>query len=126
MSLEDKLYPLLSVYERMPHGLKRAIGPGGATLTCDYTGRERELACDGVLLVTARHPNDALARALKADEAALKRAGILGVTALADALAPSTIQAAVYDGHRYAREIEDPVDPDRAPFKRELAVVTAD
>ncbi len=26
MSLEDKLYPLLSVYERMPHGLKRAIG----------------------------------------------------------------------------------------------------
>ncbi len=26
MSLEDKLYPLLSVYERMPQGLKRAIG----------------------------------------------------------------------------------------------------
>lgn len=26
MSLEDKLYPMLSVYDRMPHGLKRAIG----------------------------------------------------------------------------------------------------
>ena len=26
MSLEDKLYPLLSVYERMPQGLKRTIG----------------------------------------------------------------------------------------------------
>ncbi|MBL9168476.1 MAG: phenylacetate--CoA ligase family protein [Verrucomicrobiales bacterium] len=26
MSLEDKLYPLLAVYERMPQGLKRAIG----------------------------------------------------------------------------------------------------
>jgi phenylacetate-CoA ligase len=26
MSLEDKLYPLLSVYERLPHGLKRGIG----------------------------------------------------------------------------------------------------
>src|SRR5688572_27976843 len=26
MSLEDKLYPLLSVYDRMPRGVKRAIG----------------------------------------------------------------------------------------------------
>jgi phenylacetate-CoA ligase len=26
MSLEDKLYPLLSVYGRMPHGIQRAIG----------------------------------------------------------------------------------------------------
>lgn len=26
MSLEDRLYPLLSVYERLPHGLKRAVG----------------------------------------------------------------------------------------------------
>ena len=103
-----------------------AIGPDGVTLTCDYTGRTRELACDGVLLVTARHPKDALCRELQADAAALRRAGILGVTALGDAVAPSTIAAAVYDGHRYAREIEDPVDPDRAPFRREFAVVTAD
>ncbi|HSH16281.1 MAG TPA: hypothetical protein VLD18_09630, partial [Verrucomicrobiae bacterium] len=26
MSLEDRLYPLLSVYERLPHGVKRAVG----------------------------------------------------------------------------------------------------
>ena len=26
MSLEDKLYPLLSVYERLPRGIKRAVG----------------------------------------------------------------------------------------------------
>lgn len=26
MSLEDRLYPLLSLYERMPHGLKQALG----------------------------------------------------------------------------------------------------
>ena len=26
MSLEDKLYPLLSMYERLPRGIKRAIG----------------------------------------------------------------------------------------------------
>jgi dimethylamine/trimethylamine dehydrogenase len=74
-------------------------------------------------MVTGRLPNDALFQELRSGEAALQRAGIRSVTALADALAPSTIQAAVYDGHRYAREIEDPVDPDMAPFKREFAVV---
>jgi dimethylamine/trimethylamine dehydrogenase len=103
-----------------------AVGPGGVTLTCMYTGRERQVACDGVLMVTARLPNDALVQELRGGEAALQRAGIKSVTALADALAPSTIQAAVYDGHRYAREIEDPVDPDMASFKREFAVVFDD
>jgi dimethylamine/trimethylamine dehydrogenase len=107
----------------MKHALT-AVTTAGALLACEYTGRERTVACDGLLLVTARLPNDALARALKADAAALDRAGIRSVTALADAVAPSTIAAAVYDGHRYAREIEDPVDPDRAPFRREHAVVT--
>ncbi len=103
-----------------------AIGPAGATLTCEYTGRERQVACDGILLVTARLPNDALFQALRGDQGALDRAGIASVTALADAIAPSTIAAAIYDGHRYAREIEAPVDPDRAPFRREFAVVTAE
>ncbi len=106
----------------MKHALT-AVTAAGAVVTCEYTGRERTLACDGLLLVTARLPNDALARDLKADAAALERAGIRSVTALADAVAPSTIAAAVYDGHRYAREIEDPVDPDRAPFRREHATV---
>jgi len=100
-----------------------AVGPGGVTLTCMYTGRERQLDCEGVLMVTARLPNDALFQELCGDPGALQRAGVGSVTALADALAPSTVQAAVYDGHRYAREIEDPVHPDRAPFKREFAVV---
>jgi hypothetical protein len=26
MSLEDKLYPLLSLYDHLPHGLKRSLG----------------------------------------------------------------------------------------------------
>ena len=35
MSLEDRLYPLLTVYERLPHGLKRIIG---STYRCLPTG----------------------------------------------------------------------------------------
>ena len=36
------------------------------TAACTYTGRETEIACDAVLLVTARLPNDGLYRDLKA------------------------------------------------------------
>jgi dimethylamine/trimethylamine dehydrogenase len=39
------------------------------------------------------------------------------VVSIGDCLAPSTIAAAVYAGHRYAREFDQ---PDSVAFKREL------
>jgi dimethylamine/trimethylamine dehydrogenase len=42
-----------------------------------------------------------------------------GLSRIGDCLAPSTIAAAVYDGHRYARELDDPPEPDEVPFRRE-------
>ena len=39
------------------------------------------------------------------------------------ALAPATIAAAVYAGHRYARELDTVVDRDRPPFRREVAAL---
>jgi len=43
-------------------------------------------------------------------------------TAIGDALAPGTIAAAVWDGHRYAQDLDDPAaaDPDRIPYRREI------
>ena len=41
-------------------------------------------------------------------------------TRIGDALAPATIAAAVYSGHRYARELDEVIDPDAVPFEREL------
>ena len=38
---------------------------------------------------------------------------------------PATIAAAVYSGHRYARELDAPV-PEGAPFARELAALAPD
>ena len=38
-------------------------------------------------------------------------------------MAPSTIAAAVYDGHRVAREIDNLPDPDAVPFKRERPLI---
>jgi dimethylamine/trimethylamine dehydrogenase len=39
-----------------------------------------------------------------------------------DAYSPGTIAAAVWDGRRYAEELDaEPADPDEAPFLREVA-----
>ena len=62
---------------------------------------------DSLVLVTARLPNDALAREL-------------GVTAVGDALAPGTIASAVWDGRRYAEELDTPPRGDDLPYKREV------
>jgi dimethylamine/trimethylamine dehydrogenase len=72
-----------------------------------------------VVLITSRQSNDALYHELMADQAALDAAGITSVTRIGDCLAPSTIAAAVYSGHRLAREIDSPPG-DEVPFLREL------
>jgi dimethylamine/trimethylamine dehydrogenase len=86
---------------------------------CVYTRRSRDIPCAAVVTVTARLPNDALCRSLRSDPAAMAAAGIRSVTAIGDSYAPGTIAHAVYAGHRYARELDTAVDPDR-PFAREL------
>ncbi len=96
------------------------IGAGGVTLSCIYTDVPRELAADAVVLVTSRAPETALYDRLDSDTEALAGAGIQTLTRIGDCLAPGTIAAAVYAGHRYARELEDTsLDPDGAPFRRE-------
>jgi len=55
----------------------------------------------------------------------LIRAGIKSVTRIGDCLAPGTIAAAVYSGHRHARELDEPV-PDGVPFRRELPLLADD
>jgi len=71
------------------------------------------------MTVTSRLPNAALADALEASPDALAAAGIVSVTSIGDCWAPSTIAAAVYAGHRYAREFDWPQN-DAVAFHREL------
>jgi dimethylamine/trimethylamine dehydrogenase len=103
------------------HGLV-AAGPGGVQLSCAYTEREMTLEVDALVLVTARLPNDDLALALAAAE------GGPEVRAVGDALAPGTIAAAVWDGRRYAEDLQDALaaDGDRVPFRREIIALRAD
>ncbi|GIK98998.1 MAG: methylamine [Alphaproteobacteria bacterium] len=99
-----------------------------AELACVYTGRRSAIPCASVVTLTGRLPEEALYRDLRADEAALRAAGITSVTAIGDALAPSTIAAAVYAGHRAARELdaaEDDLCRAEVPFRRELPLGAA-
>jgi len=72
-----------------------------------------------LVMVTSRRPNNGLYLMLTQDSAKLAAAGIASVSAIGDCSNPSTIAAAVYDGHRAARELDaPPADPDM-PFRRE-------
>jgi dimethylamine/trimethylamine dehydrogenase len=99
------------------------IGEGSVELACVFTGRRSSVPCATLVMVTSRLPADGVYRALLEDAAALSAAGIESVTAIGDCLAPSTIAAAVYAGHRYARELDEPA-VEGAPFLREFPALS--
>jgi dimethylamine/trimethylamine dehydrogenase len=83
------------------------IGGDSAVLESIHTGDTREVAASGVVMVTSRTPQDALYFALS-DRVSIKRIG--------DCDAPATIARAVYAGHLYAREMDEPKE---LAFQRE-------
>ena len=90
---------------------------------CNLTGEEHSLPIASLVLVTARLPTNELYFGVAgADEERLETLSF-GLNRIGDCLAPSTIAAAVYDGHRYARELDDPPEPDGVPFRREYTVI---
>ncbi len=100
-----------------------AVASSHVRVACAYTGRERELPADSVVLVTARLPNDELYLELNAQTEAWADAGIATVAAIGDAWSPSTIAAAVWEGRRYAEELDGPAAGDTVPFLREIVAL---
>lgn len=94
-------------------------------LACTYTGRTEEVAYGSLVLVTSRLPNDRVYGDLEGRRAEWDASGIRSVRLIGDAQAPGTIAAAVYAGHRAARELDETVDLDRASFKREIPEIEA-
>ena len=95
------------------HILARIRG-GEAELRHVNGGGAQTIAAARAVMVTARRPRDGLWHALS------KNAGEkIRVTRIGDCLAPATIAAAVYAGHRCAREFGEEIDADAVPFKRE-------
>jgi dimethylamine/trimethylamine dehydrogenase len=88
---------------------------------CSYTGRRSRIACDAVIVVTERLPNESLATALRADSGRLESAGIRTLQVIGDAFAPGLIAAAVYSGHAAARGFEEDAAVLEAQlFRREM------
>ena len=94
------------------------IGFDGAkvTLANGLTGTERELPCGSLVTVTARLPVDSLFEQLRER---WQDADIASVTRIGDCWAPSTIQQAVYSGHKWARGLDEEPEgltPRELPF----------
>jgi len=100
---------------------------GGLSVTSSsiYAPTRQALLCASLLLVTMRDPDDALHEALLAAQDRWEAAGVRAVRCIGDALAPGTVAAAVYAGHRAARELDLPAAAEDAkPFRRERIALT--
>jgi dimethylamine/trimethylamine dehydrogenase len=98
-----------------PRHVPTVVGPGGVTIAHTLTGHEHELACDALVLVTDRLPNDGLYQALRP---ALAAGQLQSLRVIGDAEAPGIIAQAVFAGHLAAREFEEAV-AEGVPFRVE-------
>ncbi len=93
--------------------------PGTAAVTHTITSAESTLACDAVVMVTDRIPNDALYHELKP---ALTEGRLASLRLIGDAEAPNIIAQAVYSGHLAAREFDEDINRDETPFRVERII----
>ncbi len=73
----------------VPHRLVTAVAADHVTLACVYTGRTEPRPAATTVMVTARLPENTLAKALEAQRADWADAGLASVTLIGDALAPA-------------------------------------
>ncbi len=84
--------------EIVPHRLVEGAGDAGVTTSNVFTGRREVHPCDSLVVVTSRLPRDTLARELAGHGPHVRAVG--------DAYAPGTIAAAVWDGRRFAEDLD--------------------
>ena len=94
--------------------------PGAVATTCVFTGAERDIACDAAVFVTARLPDDSLYRDLLARRDEWEDTDLKTVKAVGDCWSPGTIAAAVWEGHRYAEELDEPGAGEDVPLPHEV------
>ncbi len=96
----------------------QVFGGGEALLRCTYTGRERQVAAETVVMVSQRKPNDRLYHDVQKRMEAGAGGAPRSLARIGDCEAPAIIAAAVYAGHRYARELDTNVNSDN-PLKHD-------
>jgi dimethylamine/trimethylamine dehydrogenase len=91
--------------EVLPYTSVSGFDGGSVKLTSVLTGDQAERAAAALITITGRLPVDSLFEALR-DR--WREAGIASVMRVGDCWAPGTIQQAVYSGHKWARELDEP------------------
>jgi dimethylamine/trimethylamine dehydrogenase len=94
--------------------------PTTVTVSDSITSAETVLACDAIVMVTDRLPNDALYQELLP---ALADGRLKSLRIIGDAEAPNIIAQAIFSGHLAAREFDEVIDPDGTPFKVERVIL---
>jgi dimethylamine/trimethylamine dehydrogenase len=79
--------------------------PGVVQLACVFSGNGSRIEADCLLPICARSPNDELWQALDARGEEFAARGGLSMQKIGDCQAPGIVAAAVYAGHRAAREL---------------------
>ncbi len=87
-------------------------------ISCTHTEHPQAIKADALIMVTARQPNDELYQALNQRLESESHTLFRSLRRIGDCEAPTIIAAAVYAGHRYARELDTEPDPD-VPFRIE-------
>ena len=82
------------------------------TICCTHTGRQQSIEAAALIMVTARSPRDELYQSLKQRMEGEAQTPFRSLRRIGDCEAPAIIAAAVYAGHRYARELDTEPDPD--------------
>lgn len=100
------------------------VSPDGVTASpLDQPTRDESVPGDAIVLVTQRRSRDELYRELATDSDALADAGIAGLYRIGDCVAPRFVSECIFDGHRLAREIDQPDPAVPLPYLRERLVV---
>ncbi|MCY4219347.1 MAG: FAD-dependent oxidoreductase, partial [Gammaproteobacteria bacterium] len=97
-----------------------SLKEGKALIRHVVSQEPRSLLTHNLILITARKPNDQLYFDLNKDSVTTQQRGISSIKRIGDCLAPSTIAAAIYSGHLYARDFNEQIDIDEVPYRREF------
>lgn len=100
-----------------------AIESNQAAMSCITTGKVTSLPCESLILVTSRESGSDLYQQLMNRQDEWQGAGIETVECAGDGEAPSTIAAAVYAGHKYARLLEE--ERPEIPYRRERVALVS-
>jgi dimethylamine/trimethylamine dehydrogenase len=92
--------------EVVPHTNVQGFDGRRLLLLNELTGVVTEREARAVISVTARLPVDGLYEGLEGESQRMGEAGIVSLTRVGDCYAPGTIQAAVFSGHKLARELD--------------------